>query len=151
MDADQYRKLLSMSDFAFIAELDGEIAGFLLALREGRPYDNGNYRWFTSHLKNFLYIDRVVVDEAKRGIGLGRSLYAQLFTWSVARQIRQVAAEIDIEPPNPISLTFHDRHGFVELGTRILDNGKRVSMQVKTLESEEAETNTTQAQQDGGG
>ena len=44
-----------------------------------------------------------------------------------------MAAEMDLVPANPGSIAFHRNYGFVELGTRTLDNGKVVSMQVKGL------------------
>lgn len=134
MDSDRFRELLAISDYASVIEIEGEVAAFLLGIGEGRPYDNGNYRWFSERLTDFLYIDRVVVDGACRGVGLGQRLYAHLFDWVMNRQLSHLAAEFDIEPPNLASLAFHDRHGFVELGTRVLDNGKRVSMRVKSLE-----------------
>ena len=133
MDADRYRELLAISDLASVVELEGEVAAFLLTIGEGRPYDNGNYHWFSRRLKSFLYIDRVVVDQARRGAGLGQQLYAHLFEWALDHGVLLLAAEFDIEPLNEASLAFHDRHGFVELGTRVLPNGKVVSMRVKSL------------------
>ncbi len=41
---------------------DGELAAFLLALREGVTYDSPNYRWFARY-PTFIYVDRVVVSE----------------------------------------------------------------------------------------
>ena len=66
MDADRYRELLAISDLASVVELEGEVAAFLLTIGEGRPYDNGNYHWFSRRLKSFLYIDRVVVEGIHR-------------------------------------------------------------------------------------
>lgn len=146
MDSDRYRELLAISDLASVVEFEGEVAAFLLTIREGRPYDNGNYHWFSHRLNSFLYIDRVVVDQAKRGAGLGQQLYAHLFTWAMDHGITLLAAEFDIEPPNKASLAFHERHGFVELGTRVLQNGKVVSMRIKSLGGKETATETSQAQ-----
>jgi hypothetical protein len=44
-----------------IIEIDGEVAAFLLAFREGAPYDSPNYLWFAERYPEFLYIDRIVV------------------------------------------------------------------------------------------
>lgn len=148
MDTDRYQELLTISDLASVIEIDGEVAAFVLTVRSGQPYANGNYRWFSHRLKNFLYIDRVVVDQAKRGVGLGQRLYAHLFAFAMEQRIPLLAAEFDIEPPNSASLAFHKRLGFVELGTRVLDNDKVVSMQVKSLGVEETETRSDQVQQD---
>lgn len=116
-----------------VAEVDGEIAGFLLGLSEGAAYENGNYEWFSKRYDNFVYIDRVVVDGRFRGVGIGQSLYTHVFEWSRRQRLNHIAAEIDIEPPNTGSLRFHDRLGFEEIDTRQLANGKTVSMRVKAL------------------
>lgn len=136
MDVDHYRELLAISDYASVVDFEGEVGAFLLGIGEGRPYDNGNYRWFSERMTDYLYIDRVVVDEARRGLGLGQRLYAYLFEWALNRQLSHLAAEVDIEPPNIASLAFNDRHGFVEIGTRALDHGKLVSMRAKSLGAE---------------
>jgi predicted GNAT superfamily acetyltransferase len=146
MDADRYRELLAISDYASVVDFEGKVAAFLLGIGEGRLYDNGNYLWFSERITDYLYIDRVVVDGAHRGIGLGQRLYAHLFEWALSRQLSHLAAEFDIEPPNLASLAFHDRHGFVELGTRVLDNGKLVSMRVKSLGVVEVAAETDHAQ-----
>ncbi len=136
MSHEQCRELLAMSDFSLIVEYAGEVAGFLLAMTEGKNYNNGNYQWFGQRLRNFIYIDRIVIDENIRGAGLGKSLYAKLFNCARDSQLKLIAAEIDIQPANPSSLAFHDRHGFVELATRVLDNGKVVSMRVCSVDAQ---------------
>jgi predicted GNAT superfamily acetyltransferase len=37
-----------------------------------------------------------------------------------------VTAEIDIEPPNPVSLKFHERFGFKEVGKQAVAGGKKI-------------------------
>ena len=44
-----------------------------------------------------------------------------------------MTAEMDIDPPNEHSVYFHKKSGFVEIGQRTLDSGKRVSMQSVAL------------------
>jgi predicted GNAT superfamily acetyltransferase len=47
------------------------------------------------------------------------------------QQIKAVACEYNIEPPNHASKAFHDKFGFQEVGTQyVADGTKRVSMQV---------------------
>ena len=45
----------------------GEVAGFLLALREGADYRSVSYRWFAERYRQFLYVDRIVVAAAQQG------------------------------------------------------------------------------------
>jgi transposase len=59
-----------------IAEVDGTPAAFLIALREGlEDYTSENYIWFSKQYEQFLYVDRIVIDEKFRGCGLGRRIY----------------------------------------------------------------------------
>lgn len=45
-----------------------------------------------------------------------------------------VTCEVNIRPPNPESLAFHDRQGFVEVGTQETEDGRKtVSLRAKSL------------------
>jgi len=105
----------------------------LLDLQDGVGYGNGNFSWFFQRYNDFIYIDRVIVDEAFQGHGLGRRFYSHVVEWANGRQLRSVVAEVDIEPPNSGSLRFHEKLGFEGVGTRKLPNGKAVSMLRKKL------------------
>ena len=116
----------------------GEVVAFLLALREGGTYDSPNYLWFAESYDRFLYVDRVVVSSLSQGIGIGRRLYADLFSFAKQSQVTRVTCEYDIEPPNEASRRFHEALGFREVGTQSVAAGKkRVSLQGMSLPSEE--------------
>ncbi|GAB1477210.1 GNAT family N-acetyltransferase [Bacillota bacterium] len=109
-----------------VAETDGEIGAFCLTFREGADYDSVNYLWFQNHYEKFLYVDRVVVDLSARSAGLGKLLYEEVFKHAGATGVPIITAEIDIEPPNPISLRFHEKFGFNEVGKQEIGGGKKV-------------------------
>jgi predicted GNAT superfamily acetyltransferase len=114
-----------------VAVAEGEVVAFCLAFREGADYDSVNYRWFADHYSSFLYVDRVVVDLKKQGLGLGSLLYEEVFRYAKETGVPLVTAEIDIEPPNPVSLKFHEKFGFHEVGRQEVVNGtKIVSLQI---------------------
>ncbi|WP_296278910.1 GNAT family N-acetyltransferase [Pseudoxanthomonas sp.] len=134
MDVDRLRHLASLSDCLRVATLDGRVVAFLLAMRAGADYRNDNFGWFAGRYPDFLYVDRIVVDAAAQGHGLGSRLYADLFAFARERGIPRVTCEFNVVPPNEPSRLFHARHGFVEAGRQWLDNGrKQVSMQVAEL------------------
>ena len=141
LNADEVRQT-SPLDEARLAELDalsalhwvvlreGSIEGFLLAMGENAGYRNDNFDWFAQRYQRFLYVDRIVINRRSAGGGLGRALYAALFAHARAARIDSVVCEINLDPPNPASIAFHARHGFVEVGQQQLAAaGKRVSMQ----------------------
>lgn len=133
MDDARFHALLAVSSFCTVVERDGAVIGFILAMQNGAAYDNGNFQWFADRLNRFVYIDRIVIGEAARGLGLGRTLYDHLANAARQQGSLTMAAEMDLVPANPGSIAFHARYGFVELGTRTLDSGKIVSMQVKGI------------------
>ena len=135
MDTERLASLVRMAAHCTVATVDGQVAGFLIALREGAPYDNDNYRWFASRFAKFYYVDRIVVGANFAGRGLGRKLYADLFATARSQNVATITCEYNLDPPNPASRAFHDKFGFKELGTQWVAGGtKRVSLQAATLE-----------------
>ena len=117
-----------------VVDADGEIAAFLLAFREGAPYDSPNYLWFVEHYPRFLYIDRIVVAPAHRGAGFGARLYDDIAAFASRSGAPWLTCEFDIDPPNPASMRFHERMGFGEVGTQTIAGGKkRVSLQARPI------------------
>jgi predicted GNAT superfamily acetyltransferase len=136
LDAARLRALQARAACHRVVAVDGAVAAFLLALREGTDYDSPNYRWFAQRYPRFLYIDRVVVAAAQQGRGLGAQLYADIIAFAQARGIAPLACEFDLDPPNPVSARFHARFGFREVGRQWLGGGsKQVSLQVRELEA----------------
>lgn len=111
-----------------------KLVAFLLAFREGTSYDSPNYLWFSKNYERFFYIDRIVVSSACQGGGIGTSLYDQLFAFAKQTQAMRVTCEFDIEPPNENSRRFHERYGFMEVGSQLVAAGKkRASLQAVSL------------------
>ncbi len=118
---------------------DGAVLGFILTMSAGRPYPSLNYCWFGDRYDHFLYVDRVIVSEAARGRGIGRRLYEDASALARATEAGRVCCEVNLDPPNPESLAFHERLGFVPICARLNPpEGKTVAMMVRELG--EAET-----------
>lgn len=116
-----------------VSSADGIVA-FALALREGAEYDSPNYRWFSERGGTFLYIDRIVVSSGCQQLGLGTALYDDLIATAHSAGVPRIVCEVDIEPLNAPSIAFHDRRGFVEVGTQWIKGGaKRVSLREMPL------------------
>lgn len=136
LDEAALEKLLAMADYCRVVEQDGEDAGFLLGLEAGADYQSVNYRWFSARYDAFAYVDRVVIDAANRGQGLGTALYDDFETWARERGAPCIACEVNLRPPNEPSRAFHLAHGFKEVGTLETEGGsKTVTLMIKELNS----------------
>ena len=134
MDAARLRLLLGMAAYRKVATVDGEVAAFLIALRDGAPYENDNYDWFASRFPRFLYVDRIVVGARFAGRRIGSRLYEDLFAFARTSGVQTITCEYNIDPPNPASRAFHDRFGFCELSTQWVAGGtKQVSLQAAEI------------------
>lgn len=133
MDAERFLELFALSDFCLVAETPDAVLGFVIAMKSGLPYENGNYQWFEARVPDMVYVDRIVLSSGARGQGLGKKLYSYLAELALASNCAVMTAEIDIEPLNEHSVYFHEKLGFSELGQRTLDSRKRVSMQSAPL------------------
>jgi predicted GNAT superfamily acetyltransferase len=114
---------------------DDEVKGFCVTFASGLARDLGvNYRWFTEHYPDFVYLDRVVVDAPHRSQRLGEALYRE-----VERRIREEAAttlfacEVNLRPRNDGSLRFHARLGFEQVGEQESKPGLVVAMLAKRV------------------
>jgi len=116
LDLDRLAELRSLSSLAVAARLDGTFAGFALVMAPGVPYDSPNYRWFNERHDDVRYLDRIVVDDAVRRVGVGRALYAAVFDHARSDGCPLVGCEVNLEPPNLGSQAFHRQLGFTEVG-----------------------------------
>ena len=135
MDEEKYQFFIENSDMYKVAEVDGDTAAFLITLREGRPYRTSeNYTWFMNNYDRFAYVDRIVIDEKYRHMGIGRMLYEMTFDKAREDGVPIVTAEIDIIPYNEPSLKFHESMGFEEVGQQVIRGGEiKVSLQVRKI------------------
>lgn len=134
MNMARLAQLVALSCYHKVALLDGRVAAFLLAMRDGTAYENKNYSWFAARFQQFIYVDRIVVSSEFSGLKIGSLLYADLFDYTRAQGIKTVTCEYNIQPPNPASKNFHDKFGFKELATQWVANGaKEVTLQATTV------------------
>lgn len=114
----------SIADLVLVAVKDDAPVGFALLMVEDNGYDSKNYGWVSEKYPSFAYVDRVAVSEDVRGLGVGAMLYERLIQHYGGRR-PVLMAEVNLEPPNPGSLKFHKRHGFVEVGERWEDGNSK--------------------------
>lgn len=113
---DGLRELRAMCDVSLVAtNPGGELIAFLLSLGPGQSYGSENYRWFEARGVRHQYIDRIVVAPSAKGTGVGTALYESVLERARERGAVEVTCEVNISPPNPGSIAFHERLGFRRL------------------------------------
>lgn len=113
----------------WVVEIDDQIIAMLVVLKPGLHYESENYRYFTEHFDDFLYVDRIIVDRNNREIGIGRALYSKLL--EIEDEAPVITCEVNLEPPNPGSIEFHKKLGFKQVDQQKTSNEtKLVSLMV---------------------
>lgn len=130
--AESWTCLMDIAHAVRVAETNEGRAGILVLFAPGAPYASLNYRWFSDAYPNFLYVDRIVVDPAAQGAGVGRALYQDGMALCEELGAPVFTCEVNEEPPNPGSLAFHARFGFEIVGRQETEGGaKRVALMAR--------------------
>lgn len=133
MDLAKARFFWEHAEYFRVAEQDGLISGFLVALSQDAPHDSPNFLWFRERYPEFLYIDRIVIARPRRGGGRGRAFYADVQSFAEVRW-PQLACEVFLQTGNDPALLFHGSFGFREVGQNVMPaSGIRASMLLKEM------------------
>lgn len=133
LDLSELEQLAAQSCYFRVACSDEQVLGFLLMLAPGAIYKSLNYAWFSKKFDDFAYVDRIVIDPSIAGQGVGRKFYTDAVN-ELKHNFRRITCEVNIKPPNPISLAFHAALGFEEVGQQDTEGGtKRVTLLTKAL------------------
>lgn len=119
------RLMLSAYRVRVVADPEKEVPhGYLIAFREDSSYGSPNFKWFQARYPSFVYVDRIVVGPRLRGQGWGRKLYEDVMGL-VRGSTGLVTCEVNLLPPNPESMAFHQKLGFTQVGKLDSDGGKK--------------------------
>lgn len=126
LDAGRLEWIVGLADLALVAEVDGQVAAFVITIAPDTTYDSPNYSWFEERFNAHSYLDRIVVAPSQRRTGIASLLYDEI------ERTLPVTLEVYAEPPNEVSLAFHANRGYEEIGRLPQNNGKVAAMFVKT-------------------
>lgn len=134
MDGTQLHHFHQIADYFRVAEVDGHLAGFLIALREHADYAGENFSWFRQRYERFAYIDRIVVANTYRRHGLGRVFYSDVQSFAEPR-VPMLTCAVVLEPRDDVAVLFHGTYGFSEVGQHVTTGGRHVGLLSKDLDS----------------
>jgi uncharacterized protein len=121
------------SPFFGVAELDRDVVGYVIAYTDANIYDGEEFNWLKRSFAHFLYIDQIAIARPARHAGVGARIYGLLEQYARQQALTSMACEVNLDPPNPVSLAFHTRQRFVEVGTLTTSDGRVVSLLRKDL------------------
>lgn len=135
LDEDRLALFTTEAEAFWVAADDGGgVVALFVGLLAGHDYASPNYRWFGQRRRHFAYVDRVAIAPQARGTGLADDLYDQWEAVAIAAGAPVVCAEVNIRPPNPRSMSFHQRRGFVPVDELApYGDDQRVAMLEKEL------------------
>lgn len=129
LDAVELGRLRKLGARLLVAVEAHEVVGYLIAFGSGAPYDGEEFLHLRKTLQGgFLYVDQVAIAGSFRGRGIGRALYEALSVAPIPGEAEWLCCEVNLHPPNPESLSFHERLGFARIGGLDTRDGRRVAL-----------------------
>jgi len=116
-----------------VAACAREVVGYVITYTDTDSYDGEEFNWFKHNFARFLYIDQIAIARSARGAGVGSQVYRYLEQRAREQARPSLVCEVNLEPPNPVSLAFHTRQCFVEIATLATSDGRTVSLRRKEL------------------
>jgi uncharacterized protein len=131
---DELEDLRHRATVFWIAGQPNRVAAYLFGFADSADYDGEEFGWFRARQAGFLHIDQVAVAPWARHAGLGRALYGHAARAAQARGLVRLTCGVNLRPPNPASLRFHEARGFREVGRLETRDGCLVSMREALLD-----------------
>ena len=135
LEAADLDQLLEYDGHHIVAvDLTGELVGFLLSFPRESLYDDSEINELRQRVREpFYYICQVAIASTHRGRRIGRTFYDALAGVALARGAHLLCCDVNLAPPNPASLAFHDHLGFERIGTGTASNGFLIAFLTKRL------------------
>lgn len=125
-DEQSWADLLTMADRAWVVDDGGVIGALLVTFGPGADYESRNYGWLSDRYGDFGYVDRIVVAPTHRRRGLAGLLYDAFASHAAGQGRPCLLCEVNVEPPNPQSMAFHEANGWHSVGELQHEPGKVV-------------------------
>ena len=124
--AAELEAMVGRSRITLVGLLNDRVVGLLICLDHTAANGGRNFDWIKSTLGRFAYVDRIALATGTNGQGIGQALYAELLArLETAPDMAglSLTCEVNLRPPNPGSVRFHERLGFSEIGRK--DHGDK--------------------------
>jgi len=142
--------IVQTASVTWVALVNEQVAGYTIAFTPSAAYEGEEFGWFQSRVRDFLYVDQIAVSASQRSRGIGAVLYEKLEQFAERNQLWSLVCEVNMNPPNPGSMAFHQRRGFTEIERLGTADGRHVALLHKRLQAAPGEiTNADQTFESG--
>ncbi len=80
-----------------------------------------------------MYVDQIAIDFNLRRASIASQMYERLMRWSLEHNRLVLCCEVNLRPPNPTSMKFHEKLGFEPLGEIQTSDGRLVALLCRHL------------------
>ena len=106
---EEFQKLLKLSKYFLVAEAEGKIAGYLIALDETADYlENELFSFYAKNYEKFTFVDQIAILPECQGRGIGTKMYKKIRE----SESKRILIDIFLKPKNNQSIAFHEKLGF---------------------------------------
>ena len=135
LDEAELRRLMGMPNHHLAIEsADYLVVGYALTFCSKAPYDGEEFQQFQRiFAKPFIYIDQVATRSDFRRKGMGSEIYNALESMARLGDASKLCCEVNIDPPNPGSMAFHQNRGFRQSGILTTIDGRQVALLTKDV------------------
>lgn len=112
LDTAGLERLYALSKVRWVLAKGDVLAAIMFAMEPGTDYQSPNYRWLAERYERFVYVDRIAIAPEFQRQGLGARIYQKLAAYSRAQNAKVMLAEVNVQPPNPQSIAFHEASGW---------------------------------------
>ncbi len=136
LDESEFVRLMAMPNHHVAIESPNHlVVGYALAFNSNAPYDGEEFQIFQRKLlKPFIYIDQVATRIDSRRMGIGSAIYDALENEARLCDASTLCCEVNIDPPNPESMAFHQKRGFSQSEILATADGRRVALLIKDVD-----------------
>ncbi len=133
LDRAEFARLMAMPNYhVAIENEDLLVVGYALAFHSNAPYEGEEFQGFKRKLQNpFIYIDQVATQLESRRMGIGSAIYEALEGVARVSDVSTLCCEVNIDPPNPESMAFHEKLGFSQSVILATADGRTVALLTK--------------------
>lgn len=136
LDESEFARLMALPHHHLAAEsINRSLVGYVLAFASEAPYDGEEFQLIRRREpRPFIYIDQVATRRGSRRTGIGSTLYDALENVARLTGSPLLCCEVNIDPPNPDSMTFHQDREFEEIGDLETSDGRTVVLLRKDIQ-----------------